>query len=320
MKRIYNYLFLAILALTACNDDFLDRTPLDKVTDDKFWETEDHVRAAANAGYAGLIGKDMINMGECLADNVMWYQLNAWRQIGSGLYGSDLSTLNSRWSDSYTYIRRANYFLENYNRAVSVPVEVRERYAAEVKFHRAFQYWLLTSFFGDVPYITKALTVNDTEELYKSRTPRSQVIDSIMNDLETSYKYLPEYIEPASKEFGRITQAAQLALLARIALQNHRYPEAESAAQRVIELNKYSIYTTGKPNQDYYDLFTFNGRASRKSANKETILAYVYNYDLGQTGTKHNLSRELQVPDQEVRFQPTRGCRYMNRSSGSLVC
>ncbi|HEX3008788.1 MAG TPA: hypothetical protein VHO90_14360, partial [Bacteroidales bacterium] len=105
MKRIYNYLFLAILALTACNDDFLDRTPLDKVTDDKFWETGDHVRAAANAGYAGLIGKDMINMGECLADNVMWYQLNAWRQIGSGLYGSDLSTLNSRWSDSYTYIR-----------------------------------------------------------------------------------------------------------------------------------------------------------------------------------------------------------------------
>jgi hypothetical protein len=306
MKRIYNYLFLAILALTACNDDFLDRTPLDKVTDDKFWETEDHVRAAANAGYAGLIGKDMINMGECLADNVMWYQLNAWRQIGSGLYGSDLSTLNSRWSDSYTYIRRANYFLENYNRAVSVPVEIRERYAAEVKFHRAFQYWLLTSFFGDVPYITKALTVNDTEELYKGRTPRSQVIDSIMNDLETSYKYLPEYIEPASKEFGRITQAAHLTLLARIAMQNNRYAEAESAAKRVIELKKYGIYTTGKPNQDYYDLFTFGGRASRKSANTETILAFVYNYDLGQTGTKHNLSRELQVPDQEVRFQPTR--------------
>lgn len=297
--------FVFSMLLIACNDDFLERPPLDQLTDANYWQTEQHVRDAANAGYSGLIGKDMINVGEGLGDNVMWYQLTSFRQIGSGLYGSDLSLLNTRWNAGYSEIRKANYFLENYNRATSVAVEKRERYAAEVKFHRAFQYFLLTSFFGDVPLVTQTLTM-DSEELYASRDPRSKVIDFILEDLENSYQYLPEYIEPASDEFGRITQAAQLALLARIALQNNRFDVAENAAKRIMDMDRYSLYSTGKPDQDYFDLFTFAGRASRNGNNREVILAYVYNYDLGNAGTKHNLSRELQVPDQEVRLQPTR--------------
>ena len=306
MNKILYIICAALFLFTAaCNDDFLERPPLDELTDANFWQTEQHVRDAANAGYTGLVGKDMINMGEGMSDNVMWYQLTSWRQIGSGLYGSDLSLLNSRWETGYREIRRANYFLENYNRAVNVAEEKRERYAAEVKFHRAYQYWLLTTFFGDVPLITKTLTM-DSPELYAGRDQRSKVIDFILDDLESSYKDLPAFIEPASKDFGRISQAASLALMARIAMQNDRYDVAERAAKRVMDMGTYSLYTTGKPNQDYFDLFTFAGRASRNSKNREVILAYVYNFDLGNAGTRHNLSRELQVPDQEVRLQPTR--------------
>lgn len=306
MKNIvYTILSVFSLLAVACNDDFMERPPLDQLTDANYWQTEQHVRDAANAGYAGLIGKDVINMGEGLGDNVMWYQLTSWRQIGSGLYGSDLSLLNTRWNASYTEIRKANYFLENYNRATGVSVEKRERYAAEVKFHRAYQYFLLTSFFGDVPLVSGTLTMN-SEELYASRDPRSKVIDFVVEDLESSYQNLPEFIEPASGDFGRITQAAQLGLLARIAMQNNRFDVAERAAKKIMDMNKYSLYSTGKPDQDYFDLFTFAGRASRNSKNREVILSHVYNYDLGAAGVKHNLSRELQVPDQEVRLQPTR--------------
>jgi len=236
-KIVYTILSVFSLLLVACNDDFLERPPLDQLTDANYWQTEQHVRDAANAGYAGLIGKDVINMGEGLADNVMWYQLNSWRQIGSGLYGSDFSLLNTRWNSCYTEIRKANYFLENYNRATSVSVEKRERYASEVKFQRAYQYWLLTSFFGDVPLVTKTLNM-DSEELYAPRDSRSSVIDFVLNDLESSYQHLPEFIEPASDEFGRITQAAQLGLLARIAMQNNRFDIAERASKKIIDMGK----------------------------------------------------------------------------------
>jgi len=69
----------------------------------------------------------------------------------------------------------------------------------------------------------------------------------------------------------------------------------------------YSLYTTGDTQNDYRNLFNFTGRASRVSANKETILAYVYNFDLGTDArTSHNLSRELWVPNDYSRFTPTK--------------
>ena len=187
MKKLYYISVLFSLLLFSCNDSFLDRPPLDELTDDNYWQTEQHVINAANACYPGLIGKDIVNM-DCLGEDLIWYQDKSWRVISSGNYGSSFGTLNSQWNSRYTALYRCHYFLENYNRATSVPEEVRERYAAEVKVIRAFQYWLLTSFWGDVPFITKTLTV-ESPELYEARTNKYEIVDWILNDLEESYKY-----------------------------------------------------------------------------------------------------------------------------------
>lgn len=249
---------------------------------------------------------------DCLGEDLIWYQDKSWRVISSGNYGSSFGTLNSQWNSRYTALYRCHYFLENYNRATSVPEEVRERYAAEVKVIRAFQYWLLTSFWGDVPFITKTLTV-ESPELYEARTNKYEIVDWILNDLEESYKYLPESIEPASDEFGRITQAAALTMKARLALQfaDKEHPGyweiASEAASRVMRMNKYGIYKTGNKDKDYENLFNFTGRASRVAANNETILAYVYGYDdNANTKVVHNLSRECHVPDQQARYMPSK--------------
>lgn len=195
--------------------------------------------------------------------------------------------------------------MNNYNRAVKVKESIRNRYAAEAYFFRAYDYWLLTSLFGDVPFITKELNVQ-AEDVYRGRDPRSLIIDSITADLERIYKDLPAFISPASAEFGRISQGAALALLSRIYLYNERWNEAANAAKRAMNLG-YELYSTGDPSNDYRNLFNFTGRASRVSTNRETILAYVYNFDLGQSArTSHNLSRELWVPNDYARFVPTK--------------
>ncbi len=310
-KSIYIFTACICLFFTACNDSFLDRPPVDQLTDANYWQTEQHVINAANACYPGLIGKDITNM-DCLGDNVTWYQSSSWRAIGSGNYGPSLGTLNSSWNDRYTIIRRCNYFLENYNRATNVSEAIRERYAAEVKFMRAHQYWLLIAMFGDVQFITKTLTM-EAPELFGPREDKYMIIDFILNDLEESYKSLPAVIAPASKEFGRISQAAALALKARIALQfadaSHTkyWTIAAEAAKNVMDSNNHAIYKTGKPNEDYMNLFNFTGRASRVGTNKEPILSVVYNYDNNSSSKViHNLSRECHVPDQQARFLPTK--------------
>lgn len=294
-----------MVSFSSCNDDFLDRMPKDEMTDDNFWQTEEHLVQVANTFTAALQGKYWLNITEIMADSAPWAVTTAFRTIGAGNFTTETSQINSLWVTAYTGIGRVNYFLNNYNRAETVKEEIRERYAAEAYFYRAYNYWVLTSYFGDVPYITDELSV-ESPDVYRGRDPRKTVIENVTKDLEDHYKYLPEYIPAASSEFGRVSQCAALALLSRIYLYNGMYEEAADAAERAMNNSYHELYSTGNPDVDYVNLFNYTGRASRNAANKETLLAFVYNYDLGEAARQsHNLSRECWVPGDYARFVPT---------------
>ncbi len=305
MKKA-TYIASILALLVSCNDDFLERAPLDQISDGNFWQSEEHMKSAANVFTASLQGKYWLNMTEIMAESAPWAVTTAFRTIGGGNYATDISQLNTIWVDCYENIGRTNYFLNNYQRAETVSENIRERYAAEAYFYRAYNYWILTNYFGDVPLIVDELNV-ESPDVYRGRDPRANIIDRITTDLELHYKALPEYIEAASSEFGHISQAAALALLSRIYLYNERWADAVDAAERAMALPYYGLYSTGKPDQDYKDLFTYTGRASRNATNHEVILAFVYNDKLGDDSrTAHNLSRELWVPGDYSRFVPTK--------------
>lgn len=304
-KNIHIILMSAALMLTSCNDSFLDRIPHDALTDANYWQTETHLSSVANTFTSSLSGKDWLNKTEIMADSAPWSVTTAWRTIGGGYFTSDASQINSVWSAAYTRIGRTNYFLNNYQRATGVKEEVRERYAAEAYFYRAYNYWILTSLFGDVPLVTSELNV-ESPDVFRGRDARKDVIDRITKDLEDHYKALPEYVAAGSSDFGRVSQCAALALLSRIYLYNGRYEDAVSACERAMSSTYYKLYSTGHPDVDYVNLFNYTGRASRNPANKETLIAFVYNYDLGESSrTSHNLSRECWVPNDYARFTPT---------------
>lgn len=304
MKKMTIMLLLTSF-FAACNDDFLERMPQDQMTDANFWQTEEHLRSVANTFTAALQGAYWINITEIMADSAPWAVTTAFRTIGGGNCTTETSQINSLWVTCFTGIGRVNYFLNNYDRAVNVPVEVRERYAAEAYFYRAYNYWVLTSYFGDVPYITDELNV-ESPDVYRGRDKRADVIANITRDLEEHYKALPEYVAAGSAEFGRISQCAALALLSRIYLFNEMYEECIYAAERAMENPYHELYSTGNPDKDYENMFNYIGRASRNADNRETLLAFVYNYDLGESArTSHNLSRSNWVPGDYARFVPT---------------
>ena len=308
MKTIYKrtlYAFISVLIAASCNDAFLECPPGDEVTDANFWQTEEHVRSVANTFSASLQGKYWLNITEIMADSAPWAVTTAFRTIGAGNYTTETSQINSIWKTAYDNIGRTNYFLNNYNRAENVSLEIRERYAAEAYFYLAYNYWILTTFFGDVPFITEELSV-ESPDVYRGRDPKKSVVEAITRDLEEHYKNLPEYVQAASAEYGRISQCTALALLSRIYLYNEMYDEAVSACERAMANTYYGIYSTGHPESDYMDMFNYTARASRNANNREILLSYIYNYDLGETArTSHNLSRECWVPGDYARFVPT---------------
>lgn len=296
-KTIYATGLGLLLSLGSCNDQFLERIPLDAISDASFWQNGEQLQLAVNGCYAYLKGKNTVDL-ENLGDNTLWPTVTDYQRISTGNYTDDLGGLNSEWTFAYDGIRRCNHFLENYDRADATP-ELKARYASEVRFIRAYLYSYLTLFFGDVPLVVNTLTADD-EQVYGPRDPQVRIVEFILTELEESAAALPTSYPAA--DFGRITKGAALALKARTALYHQRYALAEAAAKAVMDLNVYQLYSNGDPKTSYRELFMYRGQASTNPANKETILARVHTPDV----SVHNLSREIQVPDQAVRWNPTK--------------
>ena len=305
--RRWTYIFLATLAATlvSCNDSFLDSYNQEELEATDLWQTEAHLASAANAFKLSLGGKEWIDKMESMADSSPWVTASAFYSIGAGNFTKDQKEIDELWAEAYHNIGRTNHFLANYERAAEVPATVRERYAAEAYFYRAYNYWVLTSLFGDVPYIDKELQA-DSPEVYRGRDPRAEIVAAVTRDLEEHYKALPIYVEAAGAEFGRVSQCAALALLSRIYLYNELWEEAADAAERAMANPYHCLYSTGRPDRDYADLFNYTGRASRNPENREVLLAYVYDHSLGvESSSFHDRSRECWRPDGFAACMPT---------------
>ena len=297
MKNIYRYGFaIGFLFLVSCQDDFLDRTPGDELTNENFWETEEQLVLAANALYSNVKAKNTVDM-ENMGDNTLWPSNTEYQQIGSGNYGPDQGTLNTEWTTQYRGVRQANSFLTNYQKANLLNPEVGERLAGEVRVIRGLMYSYLISFWGNMPLVTVPLNI---DELMVPRNPKEEIIEFLFEDLDYAAQSLPTTI-PTGENLGRMNKGAALALKARIALYHGKFDVAEKAAKDVMDMGIYELFSTGNPERDYHDLFTYAGKLAG-GKNKETIIARLALMDVDM----HNMSREVHVPDQVVRWNPTK--------------
>ena len=283
--------------LASCKKGFLDREPLDSVSDVSFWKTEEQLKLAANACYSNLRNNNTIAM-ENMGDNTIYPPNSEYQAISAGNYDFTSGTLNSEWANLYAAIRRCNHFLENYTKATNISATALAQYAGEVRFLRAFMYTYLIFLFGDVPLISKTLDIGD-EEVFGPRNKRAEVLEFVFADLDAAAAGLPTTY--TATDLGRITKGAAFAWKARVALFFEKWSIAEATAKAVMDLNVYQLYTAGGTAKCYNDLFTYKGKLAA-GANKETILARP-----NVAGVSvHNTSREIQVPDQTSRYSPTK--------------
>lgn len=267
MKQLKIYILFAVSLLTVGCSDFLDRTPHDSLSPKYFWKSENDLRLALNNLY------NRMNRSYTLDDQSIDCFSNVANHVSSGT----LSTSNTDgvWSGSYRSIRIANDFLENYERSV-ISETLKNRYAGEAKFFRAYYYFNLIRKFGDVPFVTSTLDMS-SPELMGPRVSTEKILDNIIADLT----FAEEHIPPKSKlptDVGRVTKGAAQALLARITLYygtyfkfhggadyKHYLEIAKGASKRLIDSHEYELY------KDYRNLFLLPGEDS-----SEHILSYRY--------------------------------------------
>ena len=296
-KRILYICVGLVIFISSCRKDFLDRTPLDTISDGTFWNTEEQLTLAVNGLYANIKNNNTVALDQMGDNSINSATGDSYRIFGSGNFGADLASVDAEWRSQYAGIRQANVFLANYNQATGVSQAVRDQMAGEAKTIRAYMYMNLVCYFGDLPIVTKPLNI---DELYGPRNPKKEVIDFILNELEEAAS-LMQTAPQTGKKLGRLSKGAALAFKSRIALFDGRWAVAEKAAKDVMDLGVYSLFSTGKPGEDYNKLFSYEGKLSR-GANKETIVARMNLADVSM----HNISRESQVPDQASRYNPTK--------------
>jgi hypothetical protein len=239
------------VTLAGCSDDFLRTAPPDQLSDAVFWNDSKDAELAVNAIYPYLWGAMFLEM-DALTDNALVHQsYRASYVYSSGTHDAASGWHTGIWNDTYEAIFRANNVLENIDQIPQMNAQLRERLKGEASFLRAYHYNNLVNLFGAVPLVLKTLKLDQGKV---TRTPRAQVVDQILKDLDFAASVLP--VSYGAGHRGRATKGAALALKARAALYASRWQEAAQAAKAVIDLNVYSLH----PN--YRDLFTYKGEGS----------------------------------------------------------
>lgn len=265
MKRLMIYIAACAFTLSSC-DGYLDRNPLNSPSDGTFLATETEMQMALAGCYTAL-WRDFETMTFFLAfDDAadIGYDRNtsALQSMAQGSADAKNGMAHDFWQAFYQGISKCNYLLQNMSRGeATVSAATYAQIKAEARFLRALYYSYLIELYGDVPLTKEVLTLETAQQ---SRTPKSAIVDFILQEFTEAAADLPAKNIPTS---GRATKGAAFALKARAALYNERWNDAISAASEVMKMEG-TEYILEK---DYPTLFRNEGQSS-----KEVIFSVQY--------------------------------------------
>jgi hypothetical protein len=259
MKNILFKLSLAaallLFSAPGCKKEFLDREPLGQLTFDTFFETAEHARQATNAVYSQLRDWDCVSLPYIGATDIISDDADKGSTPNDALYLLEVDnftfdatngTFSSIWTGYFKVIARANLAIQRIP-DVDMDATLKARLIGENKFLRAYAYFLLVQWFGDLPIILEPLA---TDAFYEQdRKPKADVYAQIERDLQDAIASLPKKSGYAPEDLGRATQGAAQGMLAKLYMVKHEYDKAEAQLRAIIESGDYSLMA------NYNDVF-----------------------------------------------------------------
>ena len=250
-KNILGGLFLASMmgVTTAC--DPLGIEPTTKVDESRFWENEQLARAYVNNFYLiGETGSGDTFQSEQWSDNCQGNYEQDWatyRQetFNKRRYDED-SPYSGPWSCAYKNIRNIYVAIEKVGESTVLSEQLKNQLLAESHFFLAYVYFDMIKFWGTVPYVEKALTIED--ETYLPQASRETVFDNILANLDASI----EYFNAANnaKTIGMINKDVANAFKSRVAL----YAANAAEASGFYTDDAAGLFKFSKQASHYYNL------------------------------------------------------------------
>ncbi|SMG30057.1 RagB/SusD family nutrient uptake outer membrane protein [Sphingobacterium psychroaquaticum] len=282
MKRINNIariLFLAgLTTMTSCQKDFLDRKPLNLVSEETVWQDPALIKLSINEFYTFLnTGFTNTYLPGAITDDLQLIGSEERKLIGylSGDFFNTTFPERNLWKDAYAQIRKVNYFIGRVEQTNVLNDTDRKTLLGQARFFRAFIYFQLFSNFKDVPLITRLQPIEEAEDK-PLKVSHEDGMAFIAAELEKAATELPSTY--SKEEWGRITKDAALAFLTRVLIwdasplnnednSQQRWQKAADAASRVISGQAYDLQ------KEYTNVFLTKNIMTRP----EVILESRYN-------------------------------------------
>lgn len=303
MKKI-KYLLMSLLLGSLGCQEFLDKEPLDIISDAAVWNDESLI----NSYLADLYYRtDFIEIRGNFAEQTSFAMVASMGGEGRSFgthhhsYIASTNVITSAGTDqeldywNYSNIRDCNYFIEKIKES-SLDQPIIDQKIAEVRFLRAYMYFEMVIRFGGVPILTEAQSIDaPAEEIYVPRDSEKEVYDFIIAETTDLAQLLPSQYE--AKDKGKPTKWAALALQSRAALyaasiakygqvqldgllgfpasdMEYYAQKSYDASKAIINNGIHALYEKhADAVVNYQNLFL-----DESADNKEVIMAEVYDY------------------------------------------
>ncbi len=282
MKKYINILFLVIY-LVGCNDDFLEKRPKDKLTEETSFKTSDNFATYAWSLYRIFddgnqilrVGSNSTNGGyskERHTDN-MAFNYNKNYSNKYAFHTITIPTTTGQYS--YDYIRKVNIMLDNIEGS-SMNEEDKNHWRGVGLFFRSYRYFDMMFRYNDIQWVETPLETDD-ERLFMPRTPREEVASNLLRDL----LYAEEHVKEGGNGRNTINKDIVRAFISRFGLIEgtwQKYHGIGNGSEFLTESKRVSELLVKKyPNvmANYYDLYISEDLVGKPGI----LLAYQYATD-----------------------------------------
>ena len=257
-KNIILYLFVGILSF-GC-ESFLEEDPKALIAPESFFASENDARQAVQGMYAilknnsiyGQVGLDHFydNGADIIEPN---RAANFVQPIGNYILNEALAdvsvqkmSVSDTWKDLYRTVLNANVIIDRVTDNEAIGTEAtRKDIIADARFVRALCYWHITNLWGDAPYYTEVLTLEEIGSL--GRTPEATIIEGVMADLQFAQDNLPSV--HTDDQRGRASKWAAAVIMAKIYMKQKQWQQGLDKCLEIINQSSHRLL------DNYNDVF-----------------------------------------------------------------
>lgn len=322
MKKSIFLILAVLLGVSYSCNDYLDTYPGDQYDDATIWKNTELIESFVYGIYnnipypfqwyncAALVDEavpvqvdgvvdDVLN-GRLTPENLGVFQ-NNWANAMDGYW----------WEDIYSSIRACNLFFDKIKIADNTPESTKEQLAGEVYFLRAYYYFLLMEQYGGVPLVDYVINIGDNYNI--PRNSFEETVNFIVADLDAA---VANNRLANQTDKTRATEGAVYALKSRVLVyaaselyhnngswangyahpeligysagssvtRQRLYQQAKAAAEKVMNMGKYELYTSGVPNKsiNYQNVFLqMSSKEQIYITTNDKKVTYYYGTDWG---------------------------------------